>query len=90
MGFLHHLVIFFVIAVIAFILRFVQIRLMIRVDIYLFVFGPLIAFGFLFLFFGLIDLNRALFLDIGKLMFLYGAVGFGCGFGATRALGGRF
>ncbi|MGP4073506.1 hypothetical protein ACTWQB_13225 [Piscibacillus sp. B03] len=90
MGFSHHLVIFFVIAVIALILRFIQIRLMIRVDIYLFVFGPLVAFGILFLLLGLIDVNRGLFLDVGKFMFLYGAVGFGCGFGVAQVLGGRF
>ncbi|WP_279401823.1 hypothetical protein [Piscibacillus salipiscarius] len=61
MGILHHLVIFFVIAVIALILRFVQIRLMVRVDIYLFVFVPLAAFGILFLLLGLLDVNRELF-----------------------------
>ncbi|RPF53357.1 hypothetical protein [Aquisalibacillus elongatus] len=90
MGFSHHLVVFFVIAVISVVLRFVQIRAAIRVDLYIFVFGPLIAFGFLFLLLGLLDVNRGLFLDIGKFMFLYGAVGAGCGFGATRVLSGRF
>ncbi|TFB22814.1 hypothetical protein E3U55_06140 [Filobacillus milosensis] len=90
MDFSHQLVIFFVIAVIAFVLRFVQIKTMARVDLYIFVFGPLLVFGLIFLIFGMIDFKRELFLDIGKWMFLYGVVGAGCGYGSTRVLGGRF
>ncbi|GEL77867.1 hypothetical protein [Tenuibacillus multivorans] len=89
MGFTHHLVIFFVIAVTTLVLRFMQLKMMIRVDLYIFVFGPLLAFSLIFVFFAMINFMRDIFWDIGPIMFMYAVTGVAFGYAWSRYLNGR-
>jgi len=90
MSFSEHIIIFLVVAVLTLVLRFVQLQSMTRIDIYLFVFGPLLIMSFGMLFFALIDFNRGLFYNIGKYFFIYSVIGIIAGFVWQRVLLRRF
>ncbi|WP_017184891.1 hypothetical protein [Alkalibacillus haloalkaliphilus] len=80
MGFQHYFILLLVTALLALILRVVQVRSFTRIEIYIFVFGPLLAMSVIMLFFALVDLNREVFFPVGQIMAIYSAIGLGVGY----------
>ncbi|MDQ0352220.1 hypothetical protein J2R98_002054 [Alkalibacillus filiformis] len=80
MGFQHYFILLLVTALLALILRVVQVRSFTRIEIYIFVFGPLLAMSVIMLFFALVDLNRDVFFPVGQVMAIYSAIGLGAGY----------
>lgn len=75
MGISEHLVLIFVVFVMTLVLRYVQLQSFTRIEIYIFVFMPVLILAVCMLFFALIDFKRELFWNIGKLLFFYAAIG---------------
>ncbi|GAA0451112.1 hypothetical protein [Alkalibacillus silvisoli] len=80
MGFLHYFILLIVTVLLALILRVVQVRSYTRIEIYVFVFGPLLVMSVIMLFLALVDLNRPVFFSIGQVMAIYSAIGLGVGY----------
>ncbi|WP_188208147.1 hypothetical protein [Alkalibacillus aidingensis] len=75
MSFAHHFVLLIVTIGLALILRVVQLRSFTKIDLYIFVFGPLLIMSVIMLFFALMDVNRMVFIDIGRTMAIHTTFG---------------
>ncbi|PKR77681.1 hypothetical protein CEY16_07040 [Halalkalibacillus sediminis] len=79
MSFGQHVVLLFIVLVLTGVLRVIQLKSFTRIDIFLWVFGPLLVLSFIMIFFALIDLKRTVFWDIGLNLFIYASIGIGGG-----------
>ncbi|MBR7553976.1 hypothetical protein ACFFJI_04195 [Allobacillus sp. GCM10007491] len=75
MTFLHYAIVFIIILIFTGILRFLQLQNQIWVELYVFVFAPLMVLSLLCLLLVFIQIKAAVFLEIGRFLFIYSILG---------------
>lgn len=81
MSFSHYFIIFLVLVIFTGYLRFIQLRLRMWFELYLFIFAPLVLISIFFLVIGLLFANQLVLIEVGRFLLIFSSLGFVLGYG---------